>query len=137
MQKAFGDALNDLTGAGIKVDDPLGRWQVDVRPDGTRTPYRGGPGGLGVFNAMAAPWSATKGYQGPLAHGSSFIQTVSFDGDGCPDARTILTYSQSMNPTSAHFSDQTKLYAKGGWVTDRFCRSDVLAGTEQTVRFRN
>jgi acyl-homoserine-lactone acylase len=124
-QRAFGDALNDLAGAGIAVDAPLGQYQVDVRPDGTATPYHGGPGTLGVFNALNSSWSASKGYAGPLAHGSSFIQVVSFDGDGCPDARTILTYSQSPNPASAHYADQTRLYSGGGWVTDRFCKSDV------------
>ncbi len=134
VQKAFGDALNDLAGAGIKVDDPLGQWQVDERPDGTKTSYHGGPGGLGVFNAVAAGWNASKGYVGPLAHGASFIQTVAFNGTGCPDARTILTYSQSTNPLSKHFADQTRLFSGGGWVTDRFCRSDVLAGTISTVR---
>ncbi|MBK5306841.1 MAG: penicillin acylase family protein [Frankiaceae bacterium] len=134
VQKAFGDALNDLTGAGIKVDDPLGTWQADLRPDGTKTSYHGGPGGLGVFNAVAASWNASKGYVGQLAHGSSFIQVVAFDGDGCPDASTILTYSQSPNPKSAHYSDQTKLFRDGGWVRDRFCEKDVAAGTLTTVR---
>jgi len=136
VKKAFGDALNDLAGAKIAVDDPLGKWQVDERPDGTRTSYHGGPGGLGVFNAMAASWNATKGYVGPLAHGSSFIQTVAFNGNGCPDARTILTYSQSTNPQSKHFADQTKLYSGGGWVTDRFCENDIAAGTVKTIRLR-
>ncbi|MCU1672662.1 MAG: hypothetical protein JWN77_775 [Frankiales bacterium] len=136
VQKAFGDALNDLAGAGIPNDDPLGKWQVDARPDGTRTSYHGGPGGVGVFNAVAAAWNPAKGYVGPLAHGSSFIQTVAFDGDGCPDARTILTYSQSTNPKSAHFSDQTQLFRRSGWVTDRFCQKDVLAGTILTQRLR-
>jgi len=134
VQKAFGDALNDLRGAGIKVDDPLGRWQVDVRPDGSQTSYHGGPGGLGVFNAVAAVWDAKKGYVGQLAHGSSFIQVVAFDGDGCPDASTILTYSQSPNPASAHYTDQTRLFRAGGWVRDRFCEKDVAAGTLTTLR---
>ena len=136
VQKAFGDALNDLAGAGIKIDDPLGTWQVDVKPDGTRTPVHGGPGPLGVFNALSVTWDPQKGYVGPLAHGSSFIQTVAFDGDGCPDARTILTYSQSTNPTSDHYADQTRLFSRGGWVTDRFCESDVAAGTVRTVHLR-
>jgi acyl-homoserine-lactone acylase len=136
VQKAFGDALNDLAGAGIPIDDPLGKWQADLRPDGTRNVLHGGPGGLGVFNALAVAWDAKKGYVGPLAHGSSFIQTVAFDGDGCPDARTILTYSQSTNPTSEHFSDQTALFSRSGWVTDRFCEADVDAGTLSTVRLR-
>jgi acyl-homoserine-lactone acylase len=136
VQMAFGDALNDLAGAGIAVDDPLGQWQADLRPDGTRTPYHGGPGTLGVFNAMNNSWSASRGYVGPLAHGSSFIQVVSFDGSGCPDARTILTYSQSPNPRSPHYADQTALYSSGGWVTDRFCKDDVRDATLETLRLR-
>ncbi len=135
--RAFGDAVADLKGAGIALDAPLGQYQIDLRPDGTATPYHGGPGGLGVFNALAAPWDATKGYVGQLPHGSSFIQAVSFTGSGCPDARTILTYSQSTNPKSAHYVDQTKLYSRSGWVTDRFCRADVLKATLSTVQLTN
>ena len=136
MWRAFGDALADLNGAGIPQFAPLGQYQVDVRPDGTRTPYHGGPGGLGVFNAVAAPWNPTKGYVGPLAHGSSFIQVVSFTGNGCPDARTILTYSQSTNPKSKHYADMTKLFSKSGWVTDHFCAKDVARATKSTQRLR-
>jgi acyl-homoserine-lactone acylase len=131
--KAFGDAINDLRGAGIALDAPLGQYQVDLRPDGTRTPYHGGPGGLGVFNAVAAPWSATKGYVGQLPHGSSFIQVVQFNGSGCPDTRTILTYSQSSDPTSKHYADQTKLFSQSKWATDHFCAADVAKATLSTV----
>jgi acyl-homoserine-lactone acylase len=135
-QRAFGDALTDLAGAGIAVDAPLGEFQVDVRPDGTATPYHGGPGVLGVFNAMNSTWNASRGYVGPLQHGSSFIQVVSFDGDGCPDARTILTYSQSTNPTSPHYADQTRLFSTGGWVTDHFCRNEVRDNAVRELQLR-
>lgn len=133
---AFGDAVNDLAGAKVPVDARLRDNQLDVRPDGTSTPFHGGPGPLGVFNALNVTWDPAKGYAGQLAHGSSFIQVVQFDGDGCPDARTILTYSQSSNPRSKHYVDQTRLYAKGGWVTDRFCAADVRAGTTSVLRLR-
>jgi acyl-homoserine-lactone acylase len=133
VQKAFGDAINDLKGASIPLDAPLGKYQVDVRPDGTRTPYHGGPGTLGVFNAVAAPWDPAKGYIGQLPHGSSFIQVVSFNGTGCPDARTILTYSQSTNPRSPHYADQTRLFSQSKWVTDHFCAADVAKATLSTV----
>jgi acyl-homoserine-lactone acylase len=133
---AYGDALKDLAGAGIPVDAPLGAFQKDVRPDGTTTPYHGGPGGLGVFNAMAAPWDPQKGYIGRLAHGASFIQTVSFDGDGCPDAQTMLTYSQSTNPKSRHYADQTRLYSKGGWVKGVFCERELKKATLTKQRLR-
>ena len=75
-------------------------------------------------------------YVGPVPHGSSFIQVVSFTGNGCPDARTILTYSQSTNPKDPHFADQTRLFSRGGWVTDRFCEPDVAKATLSTVRLR-
>jgi acyl-homoserine-lactone acylase len=136
VQLAFGDALNDLAGAHIPVDAPLGAYQADLRPDGTRTPLHGGPGPLGVFNALSVVWDPAKGYVGPLAHGSSFIQAVSFTGTGCPDARTILTYSQSTNPRSAHFADQTRLFSQSTWLTDHFCRADVLRATLATLHLR-
>ncbi len=136
VRQAFGDALNDLKGAAIPVDAPLGAFQKDLRPDGTSTPYHGGPGGLGVFNAMAAAWDPKAGYVGRLAHGASFIQTVSFDGDGCPDSQTMLTYSQSTNPKSAHYADQTRLYSDGGWVKGVFCETELKKATLSTQRLR-
>ncbi len=134
--RAFGDALNDLAGAGIPIDAPLGSNQVDVRPDGTRIPYHGGPGSVGVFNALNASWDAKTGYANKLTHGSSFIQAVGFDGDGCPDVRTILTYSQSTNSKSAHYADLTRLYRDKGWMTPVFCRDDVRRATLRTQRLR-
>jgi len=132
VMKAFGDALSDLAGAGIPVDAPLGAFQKDQRPDGTTIAVHGGPGGLGDFNVLSVSWNAKKGYVGPIPHGSSFIQVVSFTGDGCPDARTILTYSQSTNPADPHYADQTRLFSRSGWVTDRFCPAAVAAGTVST-----
>jgi acyl-homoserine-lactone acylase len=136
LWRAFGDAIADLQGAHIALDAPLGNYQIDLRPDGTATPYHGGPGGLGVFNAVAASWNPAKGYVGPLVHGSSFIQAVSFTGNGCPDARTILTYSQSTNPKSPHYADMTRLFSRSGWVTDHFCARDVARATLSTRHLR-
>jgi acyl-homoserine-lactone acylase len=136
VQRAFGDALNDLAGAKIALDAPLGAYQADLRPDGTRSPLHGGPGTDGVFNALKVVWDPVNGYVGPLAHGSSFIQAVAFDGDGCPDAQTILTYSQSTNPRSEHYADQTKLFTASKWTTDHFCKADVLKATLSTLHLR-
>ena len=35
-------------------------------------------------------------------------------------------YSQSENPESPYFSDQTKLFSRGEWVKERFCEPDIL-----------
>ncbi len=135
--RAFGNAVADLDGAGIPVDARLGDFQKDLRPDGTAIPLHGGPGPDGLFNALKVVWDAKKGYVGPLAHGSSYIQVVSFTGSGCPDARTILTYSQSPDPTSPHYADQSRLFSKGQWVTDHFCAADVARATRSTLRLRS
>ncbi len=40
-------------------------------------------------------------------------------------ARTLLSYSQSSNANSAHYSDQTRLFSGEKWVTSRFCEKDI------------
>lgn len=62
------------------------------------------------------------------AFGNSYIQFVTWDSSG-PVAEGILTYSQSSDPTSAHFSDQTRKYVAGEWVklpyTDKQIKADA------------
>ncbi len=58
------------------------------------------------------------------------MQAVSWrPGKRCPDARTILTYSQSVNPESPFNSDQTRLYSAKRWVPVRFCARKVRRHT--------
>ena len=66
--------------------------------------------------------------------GSSFVQVVTWDAGRCPNARTILTYSESENPASPHHFDQTGLFSRKRWVVDRFCRSQILASPDLHVR---
>jgi uncharacterized glyoxalase superfamily protein PhnB len=51
----------------------------------------------------------------------------------CPDAVSLLSYSQSSEPASPHYSDQTALYSNKQWVTDRFCESAIAAATVETI----
>ena len=45
----------------------------------------------------------------------------------CPVGSTILTYSESPNPSSSHFADQTKLFSKKQFLPDRFCPAQIAA----------
>lgn len=47
--------------------------------------------------------------------------------DGCPDDRSIVTYSQSENPSSDHSADQTRMFSRKEWVDPAFCEAEVLA----------
>lgn len=93
-----------------------------------KLPLPGGPGGPGdpdgEFNAIvqAAPGAD------PVGSNSSYIQVVTWkSGDRCPEAATILTYSESDNPDSPHYADQTELFSHRQWVTAWFCPAQVAA----------
>jgi acyl-homoserine-lactone acylase len=133
VQRAFGDAIADLNGAGIKLDAAPGDVQFTTRGD-RKIPIHGGPGDPnGQFNAISAPFVPGKGFT-DIQHGSSFVQVVTWNKSACPDSRTILTYSESTDPTSQHYADQTDLFSRKRWVRDLFCRKDVLRGTKSTTK---
>ena len=135
VSRAFADAVTDLEGADIPVDAALGGFQFSTR-GGERIPIHGGPGGLGVFNAIDAPFSATDGFR-EIVHGSSFIMAAEFTGGGCPvRADTFVTYSQSENPRSPHANDFTRQFSKKRWQPAPFCAKDVRRATVSKDRVR-
>jgi acyl-homoserine-lactone acylase len=136
VQQAFGDALVSLTVAHLPYDVALGTVQFVVR-NGKKIPLPGGPGDPdGEFNAI---------YQNVLqqpgvnpTEGSSYIQDVTWtSGDSCPEAATLLTYSESDNPASPHYADQTELFSHSQWVTAYFCRAQVAAHAVSTTVLSN
>jgi acyl-homoserine-lactone acylase len=121
---ALADAVLELSGAGMALDAPLGEYQYVVR-GGKRIPFGGGTDELAVVNLIHAPFGA-HGFS--EAHqGSGYMHVVAFDGSPCPDAVTLLSYSQAEEPTSPHHADQTELYSQKTWVGERFCEADILA----------
>lgn len=125
VQLALADAVSDLRTAGIPLDAGLRGYQYETRGS-ERIPIHGGPGTLGVFNAINVSWvgsGAETGYPN-IPHGSSFVMVTSFT-DGCPDDRSILTYSQSENPNSPYFADQTRMFSQKQWVDPPFCPAEV------------
>lgn len=52
---------------------------------------------------------------------------MTWGDDGAPDARGILTYSQSPEADSPHYDDQTALYARGEWLQLPFTEEQILA----------
>ena len=55
---------------------------------------------------------------------------LNHDADGELDARAILTYSQSPEPGSAHYSDMTELYSRGEWLQLPFTDAQIEADPE-------
>lgn len=119
---ALGEAVGELDKAGIALDAPWGEVQRFMAGN-EAIAVHGGPGGAGVLNVMESnPFPAGLAPR----HGTSYIQVVGFDETG-PVADAILSYSQSTNPASPHFADQTREYAAKRWNRLPFHAKDVTA----------
>ena len=123
--QALADAVTDLQGADIPLDAPLRGYQYDNR-GGEDIPIHGGPGTLGLFNAINVNWNPDAGYPN-VPHGSSFIAAMAFRGRGrCPvRARTFVTYGQSENQASPHASDYTRAFSEKDWNHVPFCGYEI------------
>lgn len=120
---ALDDAAAELDAAGIALDAPWGDVQ-QRRVGDERIPIHGGPGTAGVLNYQDAR-PAPGGGLVPV-HGSSYIQIVSFDENG-PAVDALLSYSQSTDPASPHFADQTRAYAAKDWYRLPFHAQEIAA----------
>lgn len=132
VQKAFGDAAAELQAANIPLDAKLREYQAVTR-GAEQIPLPGGSWQMGVLNVMHPVWDPARGNV-EVGTGSAYIQVVAFnDKNACPDSATLLASSQSADPASPYYSDQTKMFSAGQWVQARFCEKDILASPELRV----
>jgi acyl-homoserine-lactone acylase len=124
VQQAFGDALSDLSSHHIAYDVTLGARQYILRK-GHRITLPGGPGDPdGEFNAIYQNVVTNPGAAPSL--GSSYVQVVTWKtGDACPVAMSVLTYSESTNPRSPYYDDQTKVFSEKRFLPEPFCAAAV------------
>ena len=127
VHNALGDAIAALRKAHVPIDTTLGAVQF-VSHQGSHITIPGGPGDPdGIYNAIYVNTEPGDSLTSPDT-GSSFIQVVTWPRHGsCPIGDTILTYSESSNPVSPHFADQTKLFSKKEFLPDRFCPAQIAA----------
>jgi acyl-homoserine-lactone acylase len=123
LMTALGEAVVELDAGSIALDAPWG--EVQHWPaGGERIAIHGGPGAAGVLNYQDSR-PAPGGGLVPV-HGTSYIQIVGFDRRG-PVADAILSYSQSTDPASPHFADQTRAYSEKRWHRLPFSRQQIAA----------
>ena len=117
---ALADTITEFATQGIPFNAKRRQYQTVTR-QGKKIPIPAGDfEPFGSFNPVSGPWVPGEGIT-EIDSGSSFVQAVHLTGAKCPTASMILTYSQSENPKSKHYADQTRLYSKKGWAMDRFC----------------
>ena len=112
-----------LSQAGIPIDASLGQVQF-VERNGRRIPLHGGPT-MTSYNAMDVELVPKVGYTNPTS-ATSYVQVVSVGPDG-PQADAILASSQSSDPASPFYADQTDMYSHKLWLALPFTADAVAA----------
>ncbi len=121
---ALTQAVQKVRGAGFALDAALGSLQRPQQID-EAIALHGGEDFEGVLNMVThqfAPGLNARGLR--VDFGSSYMQTVTFDERG-PLAQAILSYSQSTDPASPYFADQTQLFSRKQWPSLPFHAEDV------------
>jgi acyl-homoserine-lactone acylase len=122
-----------ITDAGLAVDAPLGMVQFATQTALTGgkviIPIHGGDsagGGdlVGVYNKITSSIVPGIGYI--VSTGTSYIQTVQFT-DGGVNAQAFLSYSQSSNPASPNFADQTARFSAKQWIALPFTEAAITS----------
>lgn len=139
----LGRAVRLLQTAGIAIETPLGKLQYSDKSGG-RIPIHGGDGtyeGITNFvnfapnqttleplsNPAGVPGSRMLTKEGYLINrGSSFIMALEYTDSG-PRAVALLTYSQSGDPKSPQFYDQTELFSAKKWRRILFTEKEIAA----------
>jgi acyl-homoserine-lactone acylase len=136
-------AVARLSLVGFDLDTPLGQIQATRRGD-VLVPVHGGNHAEGVTNVIGpgrntttsepevafqppvegSPSLTTDGY--PVAAGTSFLYAIELTDEG-PEASGFLTYGETGDPVSPHYSDQTILFADKAWRPFAFRPAEIRA----------
>lgn len=129
VRQALADAVEFFRANHVPLNISVGATQHYAG-----VPLGGCTEGEGCFDRDEGDQAAGDPVGTAVNSGSSFIMAVELTRQG-PRARTILTYSESANPDSPHYADQTALYSRHQWVTERFTQAQIGAdpGLQVTV----
>lgn len=133
LRKAMLASAESAAKMGLTEKTRWGDVQV-VTSGGQQTPIHGGPGTLGIYNAI----QSVPREDGKLevVSGTSYLQVVTFDDKG-PHAQGLLAFSLSSDPASKYSRDQTEAFSKKQWSVLPFTEQQIQADPQyqvQTVR---
>jgi acyl-homoserine-lactone acylase len=133
VREAMLASVEQVKAQGLKAGSRWGDIQV-TSSGGQQTPIHGGPGTLGVYNAIqSVPRSDGKL---EVVSGTSYLQVVTFDDKG-PQAQGLLAFSLSSDPGSRYARDQTLAFSRKQLSPLPFTEQQITADPQyqvQTIR---
>ncbi len=122
--QSLSDAVLALEAAGVALDAPWSVTQYYPR-NAVNVPIHGGDPNMGVYGAISV--NLDPGGYFDIRAGNSYVQAVTWDDSNCPVADAILVHSQSSDPDSDFYGDQTQLYSEKQWVRYPYCEDAIQA----------
>jgi acyl-homoserine-lactone acylase len=114
-KEALATAVSSMQARGIPLDASIG--EVQRAPQTGAAPLPGCLEGDGCYAAIGSSFPTPTSRQAEVTGGTSIVMFTELHAGHEPVAKALLAYSQSEDPTSPYYEDQTQRFSKNEWIT--------------------
>jgi acyl-homoserine-lactone acylase len=114
-KEALATAVSSMEARGIPLDASIG--EVQRAPQAGAAPMPGCLEGDGCYAAIGSSFPTLTSKQAEVTGGTSIVMFTELQAGHEPVAKALLAYSQSEDPTSPYYEDQTQRFSKNEWIT--------------------
>ncbi len=114
-KEALATAVSSMEARGIPLDASIG--EVQRAPQAGAAPLPGCLEGDGCYAAIGSSFPTPTSKQAEVTGGTSIVMFTELQAGHEPLSKALLAYSQSEDPTSPYYEDQTQRFSKNEWIT--------------------
>jgi len=114
-KEALATAVSSMEARGIPLDASIG--EVQRAPQTGGAPLPGCLEGDGCYAAIGSSFPTPTSKQAEVTGGTSIVIFTELQAGHEPLSKALLAYSQSEDPTSPYYEDQTQRFSKNEWIT--------------------
>ncbi len=114
-KQALATAVSSMQARGIPLDASVG--EVQRAPQAGAAPMPGCSDGGNCYAAIGSSFPTPTSKQAEVTGGTSIVMFTELQDGHEPLAKALLAYSQSEDPTSPYYEDQTQRFSKNEWIT--------------------
>ncbi len=114
-KEALATAVSSMKTRGIPLDASIG--EVQRAPQAGAAPIPGCLEGDGCYAAIGSSFPTPTSKQAEVTGGTSIVMFTELLAGHEPLSKALLAYSQSEDPTSPYYEDQTQRFSKNEWIT--------------------
>ena len=114
-KEALATAVSSMEARGLPLDASTG--EVQRAPQAGAAPLPGCSDGGNCFAAIGSSFPTPTAKQAEVTGGTSIVMFTELQAGHEPLTKALLAYSQSEDPTSPYYEDQTQRLSKNEWIT--------------------